>query len=591
MKKILRTALVLLVASAMLVSAVACGGSGKTTDASSSVASSSTNEQTQATVTEKPLDPVTLTVWPVTFAQNFPSGIQEDPVAKDIEKKLNIKIDVESHPDADKFQALMASGDLPDVIIPEGTNQYVKQLIEGNNVIEIESYLKDHGKDILQNASAALDYSKRSFSNETGKLYFIPNGIYPDAGDKVVNQAIVGPFLRFDYFLEIGAPELKSYDDVLNAVAAMLKKHPTNEDGQKFFGFSPWFEWSLWGYLIFTSWMEGKTYDENGLFQIDNETLVMESMLTADNSVMWEGVDFWNKAYKMGLLDPDALTQKYDTALQKGQSNRVLGSIASWQQRDSNKLLANAGYPERGYPSVPIPMTGKKNIFVNLAPVGQGGRMWAVTKNCKTPERAVDLINYFYNTDDLLILYNGTKGTDWVEENGVKKLTDSFIKLQQTDPNWPLVTGAAKYNNDAGLAGKFLDPKTNETLQIFNRDSQIKNITPLDKSMSDFYKVQLPEDIVPAGYKQIINKSALIGVYSPTWSTTTPDDIKRINEKIINYLKANLAKMVLTKDEAQYKAMKEKIINDVKAMDYDKSYNRYNTLWEKACQEAAPYLK
>jgi len=584
-----KKAVPVLLAATMIFALGACSSNNSKENASSgspsSPAGSEASEQSNSSG-EVSKEEVTVTVWPVTFSQNFPSGVQEDPVAIDIFEKTKIKIDVESHPTDEKFQALMASSDLSDVIIPEGTTKYVQQLIEGDNLIDLEPYLEQYAPDILKNAADAIEYAKKYQSNGTGKLYFIPAGVLTQANEKIENSAIIGPFLRWDYYQEIGAPALNTYDDFLNAVAAMLEKHQENEDGQKFYGFSQWFDWDIWGIAMFPAWMEGKDYFASGLYQVDHETLEMESMLTAEKSMMWLGVDFWNKAYKMGLLDPDALTQKYDTAIQKGSSNRVLAAIASWQLSGSNAVLSKAGHADKGYTPVPLPIAGSKNIYSSTSPFGNG-RMWAVSKNAKSPERAVELINYFYNIDNAETLYNGIKGVDWNEENGMKVQSQAQIDGLSNDPNYVLTSGAGKYTNIVGLAPGFINPKNGETLLIRNREVTIANQSPLDKAMAAHYNVELPRDIVPPNQPLILNK---MGIVTPFMATAT-DDIKRIDDKILNYVRSALATMILTKDEAKYKAMKEEIIAKVKSMDYETSYNWYAEAFAKAKENAQPFLK
>ncbi|BBI36495.1 type 2 periplasmic-binding domain-containing protein [Cohnella abietis] len=570
----------------MVFTVVGCSSNNKE-NAAPSPTSSGNEVSSQPTESAEPSkEDITITVWPVTFAQNFPSGVQQDPVAKDIYEKTKVKIDVESHPTDEKFQAMLASGDLSDVIIPENTTQYVKQLIEGDNLVDLEPYLAQYAPDILKNAADAIEYSKKYQSNGTGKLYFIPSSIVNKPSPKIENKAIVGPFLRWDYYQDIGAPELKGYDDFLNAVKAMLDKHPTNESGQKFYGFSQWFDWDIWGIAMFPSFMEGKDYFANGLYQVDHATAEMESMLTAERSSMWLGVDFWNKAYKMGLLDPDALTQKYDTAIQKGSSNRVLAAIASWQLRDSNALLNKAGMPDKGYTPVPVPVTGGKNIYSNVGPFGSN-RYWAVSKNAKSPERAVELINYFYTVENAETLYNGIKGVDWTEEGGKRKQSAAFLEGMKADPNYVLTSGAGKYNNIIGLNKEFINPNTNETLLIQSREALLESLIPVDKAMTEHYKVELPVDILPPDQKPYFDNYSYIAPFMPI----APDDIKRIDDKIINYVQSALAKMILTKDEAKYNAMKEEIISKVRAMDYDTSFNWYQTAFKEAKEKGEPFMK
>jgi hypothetical protein len=64
--------------------------------------------------------------------------------------------------------------------------------------------------------------------------------------------------------------------------------------------------------------------------------------------------------------------------------------------------------------------------------------------------------------------------------------------------------------------------------------------------------------------------------------TPATDEIKAIDAKMDNYLKTNLVQMILSKDDASFDAAKKKVIEDLKAMGFNKSYE----FWSKSFSDA-----
>lgn len=574
---------VLLVAVMMLFSITACGG-GAGGSAEKSTAEKSTADQgTAQATTQAEKELVTLTVFPVNFPKNYSSGIQEDLVAKDIENKLKIKMDMDTQPTSDKFTAMLASGSLPDVICWSDNGSYSKQMIEGKNIIELDSLVEKYGPDIQKNAQIAMNFSKKTYSNGTNKLYLIP-GLIADVNEQMRVSpwgVIVGPFIRWDYYKELGAPEIKGDDDFLNTVAQILKKHPVNEEGQKFFGFSPWFDQ---GIQFMTNeyyrWLYGK-YSWNSLQSDRTNVDVSVPIYTTPDSGFWQGVEFWYKANKMGLLDPDSLTQKNADALQKAGANRVIASTFQWPVQGTTTLLAGKGMTGKGFASYPIPVTGANNYYDIPSPNGNISRSWVISTNCKYPERAMELINYFFSVDGINTVLNGFKDQQWMEENGKYKYTDEFIKMKKEDKDWDAKTGVSKYLNIQGLASSFINPNTGEPLDLSLSRATIKaGMSDVDKDMATFYKVDTLLDLAP---KDSTNNVDIAGAVAGLVNGTATDDIKRIDDKINNYLNVACVKAIMAKSDEDFAKQKQTIMDELKSKyEYDTSYSFWDGRWKEA---------
>ena len=516
---------------------------------------------------------VKLSVWPPEMAQNFPSGQQTDPVMKKIEEKFNVTMDIDTHPTDEKFNVLLASNSLPDIVQTQA--KYVQRIIESDTAIPLDEYMEKLGTDITTNAPKAVEFSKENFSNGTNKLYFLPTQV----GEQSGASAIVGQFVRWDYYKELGYPEINSDDDWLNVVEQMQKLHPTNEDGEKVYGFSPWFDWDLWPYYMGGAFLTSYTYMLDGMLQIDRKTDEISSMIyDKENSLLWQGTKFWFKANQKGLLDPDALTQKYDTAIQKGSTNKVLSSQAVWQTRDSNQVLKSAGYEDRGYASMPIPRKNQEYAVSNKE-AGDANRMWFVNKSCKDPERAMQILNYLYSREGANMIINGIEGVDFTVENGKRKVTQEFLDTQKNNPEWVGVTGATKYQNWCGLGTYYdWDKENDEKLIISDRETAIANMSPMDKDFCERYGVELPGEYPEEKGVLVEDNTGMVTALLPETST----DVKRTDDKILSYLQSNLPKMILASSEEEFNSLQDQIINEIKGMGYDDVYQYHTTNYKEA---------
>ncbi len=483
------------------------------------------------------------------------------------------RMDIDTHPTDEKFNVLLASNSLPDIVQTQA--KYVQRVIESDTAIPLDEYMEKLGTDITANAPKAVEFSKENFSNGTNKLYFLPTQV----GEQSGASAIVGQFVRWDYYKELGYPEINSDDDWLNVVEQMQKLHPTNEDGEKVYGFSPWFDWDLWPYYMGGAFLTSYTYMLDGMLQIDRKTDEISSMIyDKENSLLWQGTKFWFKANQKGLLDPDSLTQKYDTAIQKGSTNKLLSSQAVWQTRDSNQVLKSAGYEDRGYASMPIPRKNQEYAVSNKE-AGDANRMWFVNKSCKDPERAMQILNYLYSREGANMIINGIEGVDFTVENGKRKVTQEFLDTQKNNPEWVGVTGATKYQNWCGLGTYYdWDKENDEKLIISDRETAIANMSPMDKDFCERYGVELPGEYPEEKGVLVEDNTGMVTALLPETST----DVKRTDDKILSYLQSNLPKMILASSEEEFNSLQDQIINEIKGMGYDDVYQYHTTNYKEA---------
>ena len=141
-KKYLKKALAGLLAAGMVISMAGCGGSNE------SGSGDSTKEEAAVDAAGSE-EPVTLTVW---NTEVLTPGIQDNAVAKVLEEKLGIKLDIVQG-DSQKFSVLMAGGDLPDIIYSNNAQQGVtySSLISSGQLIALDDLIDQYGENIKKN--------------------------------------------------------------------------------------------------------------------------------------------------------------------------------------------------------------------------------------------------------------------------------------------------------------------------------------------------------------------------------------------------------------------------------------------------------
>lgn len=511
-------------------------------------------------ISDNALESVTLKIFGGTFTERFFSGIQTDMVAKEIERATGVVIDVEAGPDNEKVQALLASGDLPDILITSNGNQLVKTLIKGDLIIPLDDLIKTNGHDIQNTSGKMLEFSRKYVSCATNELYFLLGN-----QSQNIHKAYweMGPYVRWDFYKDVGYPPVRNGDDWLNMVAQMLKRHPVNQQGESVFGFSPWFD-SLWytssiGMVL--KGIEGEGTTAGVAVDMDMITEKYVPGILSDDSTLLAGIRFLNKAYRMELVDPQAPVQKYENAMEKRDSLRVLSDITASALTGANRELNRLG--ERDAEYLPLPMDTDAFNIGTIGPMGMIERAYCISRNCKYPEKAMDLLNYLFSYEGSRLLFSGIRGVDYEERNG----NLFFIQKTKKDVDGnsvesDLSTGVGKYANIAGLGPDVVDPHYGQTLNLrFTAIPSKKEMTLAMREYSSYFNASYPAEVMYKRLKYMYIDSTLSALEPPL--TTY---LSHINSDIEEYTREALIGLMISENESSFDTRLEKIRIDLVAM-------------------------
>ncbi|WP_256758856.1 extracellular solute-binding protein [Cohnella sp. WQ 127256] len=581
------SALIVVLAVSVMAGCTSSGENAQSASPSASGASSPVvQEESQATK-----EPVTLKLTSdgALFMSTLASGAQSDPVMQEIQKKTGVTLELDTQTDDKKFNLMLAGGDLPDIIILQNSSKYLKQIIEGNQVIPMDDLIETHGQSILKESPSKVEISKQFFSNGTGKLYAIP-GIASQKGPqyKYANHAYN---IRWDYYKELGYPAVNNLDDFLNMLAEMQKKHPTNAQGQKVYGLAPLFDWGLVPYEMFDR-LFNRINQNNMFVYLQPGSFMPAGGILDPNVAYWDGTKFYRKANEMGVLDPDAFTQKYENFTEKVKSGRVLFSPWKWAGVDeSNAALAKED-PKTGWVPMPLP----KGQTVYLGEFGTNGfsnRLIMISKNSKHPERAMELINYLQSMEGSRLIQNGIQGKDWDVVDGKPQWKQETIDAQKNDPNFQTATGIGLYWNLAGFVDNYTDAEYNVPMNFTsNMDFWKSQMSELDKDYSDHFGVSYPGELVEkrvqAGEIQTIHYDMDNELGK---DASMPDDIKRIEAKVTDYLVRMAPKLIYAKSEEEYNSIQATMMDELKGMDAQRAIDYWMTNMTKAAETFAGLKK
>ncbi|HEY5585739.1 MAG TPA: hypothetical protein VIK78_14785 [Ruminiclostridium sp.] len=566
----------------MVMSLAACGGSSVVEKSTSGDVSSTTTTTAEQTTQKK--DTVKLRILVMETGTKW-NSFPDNHIAKEIENQTGITFEVVES-DETKFKVLLAGGDLPDIVRAD-PSKYAKQMIEGNLVIPMDDLINTNGKDITANISSEIDVAKKFWSNETGKVYYIaPQVVAAPTRQYLVD---IGATVRWDYYKELGTPEIKNQDDLIKVLTDMVAKHPKTDDGKKTYGVSFWNDWEsgLWGYNYYPFFEGGEANAQGGIMTWKTNTTALYNRLTTEDSGYWKTITFLNKAKKAGILDPDALTMKYDDFMAKGTAGQVLFAPSQWSTGDFNKNNAKDG---KGYMTIPV---GSYAWTGQISPFGWQDKAYCISSSSKTPDRAMDLLNYFFSYDGCRTLWSGVKGVDWDVVDGKPVIKDATVKLQSTGGTEWDSSGIQLEKNFMGMGNGVINPADGAPLSLFETDEiYASRLSPLEKSFCDQYGVRWPGEIFSKMSSEgtLLNLSSsaketaeltINGLISPAVGTP-PDDIKKIEAKVVDIAAKRAAALILSKSDAEFDELKAKTMADFKAADIDKVTEWYMKAWSDA---------
>lgn len=545
-------------------------------------APSGTNESSKANDVKDNGKPVELKM--LSLPSNT-SGLIEGWWANELKKSINVTIDLLPSGDQgeQKLQALMASGELPDLVVFKDYKQ-VENAVVGDMLLAYDDY-KDLLPDVYANAENALKYAADNLSNGQGKAFTV--------GTSVKNTMEIRgnkePWLRYDLYKQLGSPKINDLHDYLPVLKKMQELEPKNADGQKVYGLSIWKDWdrAYMAMVGFAGKFSGVEYaGEGALAEIDHANNRKISSIVDEDSFYLEFVNFCYKANQMGLLDPDSMTQRFDDAIGKVGSGRVLMALGDWGTGD----FGTTEVQNKGIGFMPVFTENNPTVTEGIEPVG---RTWTISvgKSTKNPEAAMKFVNHFFSFDGAMLQANGPKGVMWdVDENKKPFITkEGYEYMNNPDKELPggKSFGKGYLITAVGLNGTTIHPEYG--VPIGNAYWEKPDYAPADTKLKDMWQEDYKaEDSVDYLTKRG-DKNGLVPfpfIAQPIYT----DEIEQISSRVGDVIKTISWKMVYAKNDAEYESLKKEMIEKSEGMGINKFVDWYTAEYTKALEFGAKYV-
>ncbi len=275
-------------------------------------------------------DPMTIDIYDV--AANY-QGTQTGWFQKVVKDRFNIDLNIIAPQVAGDsiYQARASAGNLGDIILLDSTD--FADCVKSGLIKDIGEGIKDC-TNIMGYKDQIDVFNKGLPGNDKGITYGIPAQMTNTSPTSYSQDVIYSsPMLRWDLYKDIGSPDIADLDGLLDALEAMVKAHPTNPDGDPAYAMSLWPDWDggdgmmgIANVVQLTTWY-GEKIKGSVILKPDGSF----TPLTDKSASYYKMLQFLNKAYQRGIVDPDSGTQDWNAAQAKMSAGQVYLMWYSWQ--------------------------------------------------------------------------------------------------------------------------------------------------------------------------------------------------------------------------------------------------------------------
>lgn len=460
LKKFMATML----AASLLLMATACGGTTGTTSTTTAQpgGTTTTGESTTGDDTttggetttegeETTTGEVNTDVKTYTFlhawnggAAAFPFGFEDGSVAKLIEGKTGVRLNVETivSSEKEKLAQIFASGLVPDITNaphwstnPGGEGELIKDAAAEGMLLGLNGLYEDFPNvDRMMNEGVSDLYLSRDLNHPDydGERYVIPQQT-PRRDEDVRNWAY-NVWVRGDILSDLGheQADIDSSEALYDLLVEIKNGDYTDINGNPIIPSGAWH--NGWNYGDFLdSFTDGTMTGWN----LEDGQLVNDMF----SDLQEDRILYMRKLITEGLFDPEALTHTDTQAKEKAVTGRV--------------AVLNAHYPHvYGFFASTLYIDNPEMKYVPVGPLKNaagevnkgyerhgrtGSPVIFFSADIEEPERALGFIDYINSDEGLVTVLFGIEGTHHTMVDGIPTLTDEWKEIQTTDSNkWHL---------------------------------------------------------------------------------------------------------------------------------------------------------
>ena len=547
-----------LLASAVAFSLASCGGE----KANDKTASSADKK-------EKRQEVITLQVYDA--LANY-SGEQVGWFGKIMLDKFNVKLNIIPET-GNTLTTRMESKNLGDLVIWGSDGDEYLNAVKAGLLFdwEEEDLVKEYGAYINENMKNAM-YKNRMVSGQN-KVFGIANDI--SSSSKERSSFMYTWDLRFDLYKQLGCPEIRNYNDLFDVLKQMKEICPKDDNGKDTYALSLFPDWD--GNMVMFVKSLGTAYrgwDEFGFSFYNPEDGTYHNCFE-ENGPYLESLQFLNRLYREGLLDPDSQTQHFDSMAEDYKNGTAFLQIFNFMGSmlyNSDEHLAEGKGMFSVCPTEATPIVYGQSVY-------GANRIWSIGANTEYPELCMEIINWLCTPEGTLTLQYGPKGVTWdYDANGKTYFTDLGKKcisskktLMPAEYGGTFEDGEFKMNNTTWALDA---PNPDSNGEKYNKDSWESNKkaanSAIEQSWRDWAKADSSDEYM-GNHKYVL---APVSTYSPTEQI---DELKAKWNQVATCIKTGTWRAMYAKNDTEFKNLVESMIKEAKSYGFDEC-NEYQTV-------------
>lgn len=469
-------------------------------------------------------EPITLTFFDKNTGDKF-----DNAVAQEITKRTGVTIEIQQptgNP-TEKLNLMLASEDLPDIIMFDRSSDLVAKYIESRAIIPLNELIEKYGPDVTEMYGDVLNKTRY----KDGNNYYLSNWY------GLEHEPVFAINMRKDIVKELApskadggepftASEFKQLLTDFKAKYPQIDGKDTTAltmDGENFGGSIGTFK-GMFGLKNF--------YEADGALQYDVKHPKYREMIL-----------FMNDLFRSGLMDKEWAINKRQVWEQKIATGTIFASTgAYWDVGGANTILRK----DRSEDAQLFPY---KVVADGLDPseATYGGRSslgWdaiAITKKNKNPERTMQFINFLASEEGQYLLMWGIEGQHWDMKDG--KHTPRPEVLQGFKNDW------AAYTKETGI----------RKWTWFVKNGKGSDGTPYD--LPGRYERSVIDQMALKNLSDTVYDSAIYDGLSPQGGT--PEALNE--QKISDITKQALTKAIMAPTAEEAGAIFDQMLSDMKA--------------------------
>lgn len=403
---------------------------------------------------------LTLEVYDV--ASNY-QGLQSGWYGKILKDKFNLVLNIIAPQVAGDGEALYqtrtAAGNLGDIVLLD--NADMLECVDVGLIADISQEIKSYPN--LMKYQEQIELFNAGIGDG---IWAIPTEMNSNGPTAYMAETVSSlPRIPWDFYSELGKPDLNNLDDLLNVLKQMQDAHPTNEAGDKAYGMTLWKDWdgtSIENVNQLTKWY-GQEVNGSVLIGADHSI----TPLTDREGAYYKMLKFFFQANQLGIVDPDSATQDWNATCDKMKQKRTYLVWNNWMQGFTNS--PEIGEKGANYMGMPL---ADMEVFQTSDYYYGSGRVFGIGSQVSDENRAriLEFFDWLASPEGLTVQHIGTEGIIYtVNEDGTYTLTEDgynrftseiLIPEDQGGGNW---TDGENKINQWIVASIEMNPVTGET--------------------------------------------------------------------------------------------------------------------------------